>query len=174
MTVGERPLTAFLLITVGAAAATGAALGVFVLLDEDPPADAKPAATVSATPATPSPERATPWVEPEREPEPDFNQPVMVNVISSPATGGDPSSTFCISWTGSESEYGRDAVLLMNTPGYQCAADLVTSTDGQVHGPYGVFYEVATECAAEGTYPAVLQGAWDSTFYACLNDHTGA
>ncbi|XDO63840.1 serine/threonine protein kinase [Streptomyces sp. RLB1-33] len=47
-----------------------------------------------------------------------------VNIISEPSTGGDPGVFYCVAWTGSASDTSRDAVLLMNAPGYQCGADL--------------------------------------------------
>ncbi|MEU9141301.1 hypothetical protein AB0D33_36065 [Streptomyces sp. NPDC048404] len=46
------------------------------------------------------------------------------NVISEPSTGGDPGVFYCVAWIGSASDISRDAVLLMNAPGYQCGADL--------------------------------------------------
>ncbi|WP_244317417.1 serine/threonine-protein kinase [Streptomyces bauhiniae] len=45
-----------------------------------------------------------------------------VNVISQPSTGGDPGSVYCLAWTGSSSADSRDAVLLMNAPGYHVGA----------------------------------------------------
>ncbi|MFD8295022.1 hypothetical protein ACFV13_02210 [Streptomyces bauhiniae] len=39
-----------------------------------------------------------------------------VNVISQPSTGGDPSSVYCLAWTGSASAGSRDAVLHPRVP----------------------------------------------------------
>ncbi|MDT0377268.1 hypothetical protein RM572_00565 [Streptomyces sp. DSM 42041] len=148
------------------------------------PAEASASASSSAEPATtlepteePTPHPPSPTAPASTEPPAALApaEPVVVNLVSSPSTGGDIGSTYCIAWTGSSSSIGRDAVLLLEAPGYQCSAFLVTATDGQVTGPYGVMSEQEiTDCQAPGTYPAILHNAWDTTFYTCLLDHTGA
>ncbi|MFJ8728693.1 serine/threonine-protein kinase [Streptomyces bauhiniae] len=108
-----------------------------------------------------------------------------VNLISQPSTGGDPSSLYCVAWTGSASANTRDAVLLMNAPGYQCGADLVSPSGSQGgEGDYTVvFYDTERNCTplypgTRLTYPAVLDysGLDDQQprQYACLTEHVGA
>ncbi|MYZ09179.1 hypothetical protein GT028_17650, partial [Streptomyces sp. SID2999] len=108
-----------------------------------------------------------------------------VNVISQPSTGGDPSSVYCLAWTGSASAGSRDAVLLMNAPGYQCGADLGSASGAQgVRGGYPVvFFDTEQDCTpvypgTRLTYPAVLDygtlGDEQPRQYACLTEHVGA
>ncbi|WP_026057641.1 hypothetical protein [Streptomyces sp. SS] len=52
--------------------------------------------------------------------------PRTVHLVSQPATGGDPGVSYCIAWTGSTDSTGRNGALLMNAPGYQCGADLLS------------------------------------------------
>ena len=110
----------------------------------------------------------------------------VVHVISEPTTGGDPSVSYCIAWTGSSDSTGRDGVLLMNAPGYQCGADLLGAADAQaVHldGSSGVFYDSPQDCAplypdTHLTYPAILDysslGDQTPLTYVCLTEHAGA
>ncbi|MFF0001717.1 serine/threonine protein kinase [Streptomyces avermitilis] len=110
-----------------------------------------------------------------------------VNIISEPSTGGDPGVLYCVAWTGSGSGNGtsRDAVLLMNAPGYQCGADLVNPTGTKdVLGDYAVvFYDTEQDCTplypgTRLTYPAVLDysslGDQEPPKYVCLTEHVGA
>ncbi|MFF1738886.1 hypothetical protein [Streptomyces mirabilis] len=94
-----------------------------------------------------------------------------------------------MAWTGSGSGNGsgtsRDAVLLMNAPGYQCGADLVNPAGTQdVLGDYPVvFYDTEQDCTplypgTRLTYPAVLDysslGDQEPPKYVCLTEHVGA
>ncbi|MEW2317682.1 serine/threonine-protein kinase [Streptomyces bauhiniae] len=108
-----------------------------------------------------------------------------VNVISQPSTGGDPGSLYCLAWTGSSSADSRDAVLLMNAPGYQCGADLGSASGSQgVQGGYTVvFFDTEQKCTplypgTRLTYPAVLDYSTlddrQPRQYACLTEHVGA
>ncbi|MGA5319264.1 serine/threonine-protein kinase [Streptomyces seoulensis] len=108
-----------------------------------------------------------------------------VNVISQPSTGGDPGSSYCLAWTGSSDADSRDATLLMNAPGYQCGADLVSpSGSPSVQGGYTlVFYDTEQECTSlypgtRLTYPAVLDYSGldeqQPRQYTCLTEHVGA
>lgn len=110
----------------------------------------------------------------------------VVHVISEPATGGDPGMHYCIAWTGSSDSSGRDGVLLMNAPGYQCGASLLGAVDAQavhMNGESSVFYEAPQDCTplypgTRLTYPAVLDysslGDSRPPAYICLTEHTGA
>lgn len=107
-----------------------------------------------------------------------------IHVVSQPATGGDPGSTYCLAWTGSSDGAGRDATLLMNAAGYQCGAYLVGS-DGQAIQADGtsVFSDSPQSCegsypGTRMTYPGVLDfpneaGAQPPT-YVCVAENSGA
>ncbi len=108
-----------------------------------------------------------------------------VDIISEPSTGGDPGSLYCLAWTGSADADSRDAVLLMNAPGYQCGADLVSPSGSQgVQGGYTVvLYDTEQDCTplypgTRLTYPAVLDYSTlddqQPRQYACLTEHVGA
>lgn len=107
-----------------------------------------------------------------------------VHIISEPPTGGDPGSSFCLAWTGSGEGVGKDAVLLMNAPGYQCGAALV-GADGQAVHPDGtsVFSAIPSDCTesypdTRMTYPAVLDfpndGGAQPPQYVCVLANVGA
>ncbi|MEV6534928.1 serine/threonine-protein kinase [Streptomyces sp. NPDC051639] len=108
-----------------------------------------------------------------------------INIISEPSTGGDPGATYCLGWNGSGSGPSRDAVLLMNAPGYRCGADLVDPAGTKaVPGGYTlVFYDTEQDCTpiypgTRLTYPAVLDysslGDQEPRQYVCLTEHVGA
>ncbi|MBO7936656.1 serine/threonine protein kinase [Streptomyces sp. S9] len=112
-----------------------------------------------------------------------------VNIISEPSTGGDPGVSYCVAWTGSGSGSGsdtsRDAVLLMNAPGYQCGGDLVSPAGTQEPpGEYTVvFFDTEQDCTplypgTRLTYPAVLDYSslddGQPPQYVCLSEHVGA
>ncbi|MFD9514432.1 serine/threonine protein kinase [Streptomyces mirabilis] len=107
-----------------------------------------------------------------------------VNIISEPSTGGDPGVFYCVAWTGSASGTFRDAVLLMNAPGYQCGADLVApSGTRDALGEAILFYDTEQDCTplypgTRLTYPAVLDysslGDQEPPKYVCLTEHVGA
>ncbi|MFE4698725.1 serine/threonine protein kinase [Streptomyces sp. NPDC056738] len=107
-----------------------------------------------------------------------------VNIISEPSTGGDPGVFYCVAWTGSANDTSRDAVLLMNAPGYQCGADLVSpSGTRDAQGQAIVFYDTEQDCTplyagTRQTYPAVLDysslGDQEAPTYVCLSEHLGA
>jgi len=107
-----------------------------------------------------------------------------VHVVSEPATGGDPGSSYCLAWTGSSDGTGRDATLLMNAPGYRCGAYLV-GANGQAVQADGtaVFSDTPPDCAdsypgTRMTYPAVLDftGTGDDQppQYVCVLADVGA
>ncbi|MGW1963597.1 hypothetical protein ACWCPD_25605 [Streptomyces sp. NPDC001935] len=107
-----------------------------------------------------------------------------INVISEPSTGGDPGVFYCVAWTGSASDTTRDAVLLMNAPGYQCGADLGSpSGTRDAQGQAIVFYDTEQDCTphypgTRQTYPSVLDysslGDREAPTYVCLSEHLGA
>nr|WP_263974388.1 serine/threonine-protein kinase [Streptomyces triticiradicis] len=107
-----------------------------------------------------------------------------VNIISEPSTDGDPSVFYCVAWTGSANSTSRDAVLLMNAPGYQCGADLVSpSGTRDALGNALVFHDTEQDCTplypgTRLTYPAVLDhsslGDQEAPTYVCLSEHVGA
>ncbi|MEU4046080.1 serine/threonine-protein kinase [Streptomyces antibioticus] len=108
-----------------------------------------------------------------------------VNIISEPSTGGDPGVSYCVAWTGSGSDTSRDAVLLMNAPGYQCGGDVVSPAGTQdPPGEYTVvFFDTEQDCAplypgTRLTYPAVLDYSslddQQPPQYVCLSEHVGA
>jgi hypothetical protein len=107
-----------------------------------------------------------------------------IHVISEPATGGDPGSSYCLAWTGSGDGAGKDASLLMDAPGYQCGADLV-GADGQAIQADGtsVFQTSPPVCEesypdTRMTYPAVLDfpndGGAQPPEYVCVVANAGA
>lgn len=148
-----------------------------------PPSKATPRPTklqekkAEANTGSPSPSVWSAPTEPETTSIPPTpNGLVTVNVISSPATGGDPGMTFCLRWTGSGSGEERDAVLLMQAPAYQCSATLVSPTTGQVAQTDVMTEEPVLACLGPKDYPAVLENAWDSSppLYTCLSENHGA
>ncbi|WP_190091962.1 hypothetical protein [Streptomyces melanogenes] len=107
-----------------------------------------------------------------------------IHVISQPPTGGDPGSSYCLAWTGSDDGTGRDAALLMNAPGYQCGASLV-GANGQAIQMDGtsIFSDSPQDCTGSYpdtrlTYPAVLDfpsnGGVQPPEYVCVVARTGA
>ncbi|MGV9242571.1 hypothetical protein [Streptomyces sp. NPDC003710] len=95
-----------------------------------------------------------------------------VRIIQAPATGGDPSTTYCLVYTGSESEGHKEAILLSNAPAVQCA-DLLTydPVNGSLH-------DSAPICESPSR-PAVLafdpSAGWGATsYFACLTRNHGA
>jgi len=107
-----------------------------------------------------------------------------IHVISQPATGGDPGSSYCLAWTGGSDGAGRDATLLMNAAGYQCGAYLVGS-DGQAIQADGtsVFSDSPQSCdgsypGTRMTYPGVLdfpnEGGAQPPTYVCVAENSGA
>ncbi|GAA0379297.1 hypothetical protein GCM10010319_67350 [Streptomyces blastmyceticus] len=96
----------------------------------------------------------------------------QVQVIQAPATGGDPSVSFCLVYTGTSSGPVRDAILLMNAPAGECHDLLPYNPDT------GAFRTQAPECAAP-TRPAVvsfdeMSGWRGEVLYTCLTRHHGA
>jgi hypothetical protein len=110
----------------------------------------------------------------------------VVHVISQPATAWDPSSSYCIVWTGSSRGTGRDGPVLMNAPGYQCGAALLSAFDAQAVHPGTnavVVYDTLQNCAplypgTRLTYPALLDfsslSGHQPPLYACLTENAGA
>lgn len=65
-------------------------------------------------------------------------------MVQAPSTGGDPSTDYCLSYTGSSADSAVDAILLANAPAYQCD-DLVfspTPDDGE-----GVWKDAVPDCS---------------------------
>ncbi|MBL1085852.1 hypothetical protein JK359_28455 [Streptomyces actinomycinicus] len=96
----------------------------------------------------------------------------QVRIIQTPPTGGDPSSTYCLVYTGSSSGAEREAILLMNAPGYQCQ-DLLP-----YDGTNSAFSTAAPSCRAPSR-AAVLSfaetGGWEGELmYTCLTENHGA
>ncbi len=181
---GRRLRPAAIAAVALAAAVVGGLAGVGVLaLAEDEgqgqrPEVAAPAATPPVAEQTmPAPDA----VEPSRAPTPETSEPVVeqqsaaleqVRIIQTPATGGDPGSTFCLVYTGSSSGPERDAILLMNAPAYQCSELL------PYDGVNSAFTTEAPLCEA-GSRTAVVSfaeaGGWESELmYTCLTAAAGA
>ncbi|MFD3436871.1 hypothetical protein ACFWU3_05115 [Streptomyces sp. NPDC058685] len=108
-----------------------------------------------------------------------------MRLLAEPTTGGDPSSSFCIAWTGSRSGITRDGVLLMNAAGYECGADIVPPENGLAFDPNGaeLFANTPQDCAptypgTRQTYPAVLDysrlSPGSPAMFVCLTEHVGA
>lgn len=101
------------------------------------------------------------------------------------STGGDPGVSYCVARTGSGSDTSRDAVPLMNAPGYRCGGDLVSPAGPQdPPGEYTVvFLDTEQDCTPlyPGTrpaYPAALDYSslddQQPPQYVCLSEHVGA
>ena len=138
------------------------------------------AAATSTTTASPETDSATPSASIWTAPSPSTEPPEIttqagleqVRVIQAPATGGDPSTSYCLVYTGSDSGGVKDAILLANTPAYQCT-DLL---------PYdlthGAFLTEMPECEPQSR-AAVLSFAdsagWgEAVYFTCLTRHHGA
>ncbi|GAA1934315.1 hypothetical protein [Streptantibioticus ferralitis] len=99
-----------------------------------------------------------------------------VHLLSMPQVGGDPGANYCIAFTGSGSDTGRDGVLLMNTPHYQCSADILPDSQGRK------FFSSVPSCQLDpGTrmvYPAVLDfrtvAPGTAPEFVCLMGNDGA
>ncbi|MER5185154.1 hypothetical protein ABT009_43915 [Streptomyces sp. NPDC002896] len=182
----RRPPLKLLAILVPGIAVVGAlaGLGLAALMDDPNPrpparADAPPSPTPSTSPSATNPvttASATPWTQPSSKPETETKATALeqVSIIQTPATGGDPGSSYCLIYTGSSSGPEREAILLMNAPGYQCHDMLPYDATGE-HSP---FMTEAPDCAAPAR-PAVLSfaevGGWEQeVMYTCLTEHHGA
>ncbi|MFE5023168.1 hypothetical protein ACFRAO_07530 [Streptomyces sp. NPDC056656] len=95
------------------------------------PRSSAPVSTAAAAPTTAS---ATPWAEPSL-PSAQMNAPALEQVlaIAAPATGGDPGTSYCLTYTGSGSGEQREAVLLSDTPAYRCTD--ILGPDYRPHRP---------------------------------------
>lgn len=116
----------------------------------------------------------TPWTEPSPSVEATKeSQLEQVQVIQAPATGGDPSTTYCLVYTGSGSGSTRDAILLSNVPAYQCTYLLPYDPAGN-----GAWSTVAPDCTPPAR-PAVLSftdrtGWAGAVYFTCLTKNSGA
>lgn len=142
----------------------------------------QPHATTSATAAPAGEQNAPPGDRPESEPpSPTVSVPIVgqqsapleqVRVIQTPATGGDPGSTFCLVYTGSSSGPEREAILLMNAPAYQCSELL------PYDGVNSAFTTEAPLCEAPSRAAVVSfaeTGGWENeVMYTCLTLADGA
>lgn len=115
-----------LAVTVLATAVVGALAGVGILaLVDDGSANSNgrtAQGAPTASPASPSAEKPSAEAPPSSAP-PITKQAAaleQVRIIQTPPTGGDPSSSYCLVYTGSSSGAEHEAILLMNAPGYQC------------------------------------------------------
>jgi hypothetical protein len=148
--------------------------------DEDPPVSAQ-APTPSASPSVPA--EAAPLVSStpstSQAPAPGLETTVQssleqVRIIQTPPTGGDPSSSYCLVYTGSSSGPEREAILLMNAPAVQCADLLPYDPTGQ----HPAFTTEAPICEAPSRAAVVSfaeTGGWENeVLYTCLTEHNGA
>ncbi|RSR98047.1 hypothetical protein EF913_28365 [Streptomyces sp. WAC04189] len=181
---GRRPRTPVIAAVALAAAVVGglAGVGVLALTDDDGQGQRPEAAAPATTPSVAEHSTPAPDVgEPSQAPVPETSDPVVeqqsaaleqVRIIQTPATGGDPGSTFCLVYTGSSSGPERDAILLMNAPAYQCSELL------PYDGVNSAFTTEAPLCEA-GSRAAVVSfaeaGGWESELmYTCLTSAVGA
>lgn len=139
------------------------AVGSTPLRESEP--EVTPSASVSVWTAPPA-SSESPEVAAETGPE-------QVSVIQAPTVQGDVATSFCLVYTGSWSEGGREAVLLIEAPAYQCT-DLLryAPEDG------GAFSEVPVVCQTPAR-AAVLSFAESSgwggaVYFTCLTLHSGA
>lgn len=96
----------------------------------------------------------------------------QVRIIQTPPTGGDPGSTFCLVYTGSSSGTEREAILLMNAPGYQCQ-DLLPY-DG-INSPFSTEAPNCQPPSREAVLSFAETGGWDEDLmYTCLTKNHGA
>lgn len=173
----ERRRHGRLVLLVLAVAAVGALAGVgFVsLADGEGPGGkeaggkeqvAAPLTTTSAPPST--------YSAPNGPPPSSATQVEQVRIIQTPQTGGDPSSDYCLVYTGSFSGPAREAILLMGAPAYQCSELLPFDPSGET----SAFTVDVPDCAAPAR-PAVITfaepGGWEGEVqYTCLTEHNGA
>lgn len=127
-----------------------------------------------SSPATDAPSPAEPERPSPSEPLAVAAQPQLeqVRVIQAPATGGDPSTAYCLVYTGSDSAGAKDAILLTNAPAYQC-------TDLLPYDEYESALSTEVPVCEPPARAAVLSFAdtseWAGTVYfTCLTQHTGA
>lgn len=97
----------------------------------------------------------------------------QVRIIQAPATGGDPGTSYCLVYTGSESGGVKEAILLANAPAYQCTDLLQYDPEGA-----GSFSEQEPSCEPPSR-AAVLTFAENSewagaVYFSCLTRHTSA
>jgi hypothetical protein len=97
----------------------------------------------------------------------------QIRIVQAPATGGDPSTAYCVVYTGSDSGGVRDAILLANAPAYQCADLLSYTPDGG-----GSFSSEVPSCeppARAAVLSFAEQSEWvGEVYFTCLTRHTGA
>ncbi|MGW2501842.1 hypothetical protein ACWCXL_12120 [Streptomyces sp. NPDC001588] len=132
-----------------------------------PASKPSPSTTASRHTATsrPSPSGKAPGVTSARALE-------QVRIIEAPATGGDPSTTYCLVYTGSESAGQREAILLANAPAYQCT-DLLEydPVNGSLHESPPVC-EPPSRTAQLTFDPSSSWG--DAMYFACVGRNHGA
>lgn len=168
---------AVLVAVIGALAGVGA---VQLAGGREPRTDARPpaspsvaASTVASTSASPSSAATgspTASESVEAASQPQFEQ---VRIIQAPATGGDPSTSYCLVYTGSDSGGVKEAILLANAAAYQCADLLPYDPEGA-----GTFSTEAPSCEppARAAVLSFAEGSeWaGAVYFTCLIQHTGA
>lgn len=191
--VGQRSWLPLAGMAVAAAVASGftvagvtdLAAGDGTHTDSRPPARSSAAGSAAVSPSpssgtsiASSPANSAPPPTPSVSPSPGLmaaTQPQLeqVRVIQTPATGGDPSTSYCLVYTGSDSGGVKEAILLANAPAYQCTDLLKYDPEGT-----GSFSTEVPSCEPPAR-AAVLSFAesseWaDSVYFTCLTRHTGA
>lgn len=170
----ERPRHGRLALLAFAIAAVGALAGVGIvsLADGEEPAGREKAAAPTRTNAPPSTYSAP--SDPTPSSAVQTARVEQVRIIQTPQTGGDPSSDYCLVYTGSFSGPAREAILLMGAPAYQCSELLPFDPSGET----SAFTVDVPECVAPAR-PAVVTfaepGGWEGEVqYTCLTEHNGA
>ncbi|MGW7380997.1 hypothetical protein [Streptomyces sp. NPDC054794] len=138
--------------------------------DAQAPVQPTEAGTADANPSSPSGSSVSPSPSLKAAAQSQLEQ---VRVIQAPATGGDPGTSYCLVYTGSDGGGVKDAILLANAPAYQCTDLLAYDPDGA-----GSFSTDVPSCELPAR-AAVLSFAesseWAGTVYfTCLTRHTGA
>lgn len=170
----ERPRHGRLALLALAIAAVGALAGVGIvsLADDEDSAGKKEAAAPTRTSEPPSTYSAPSGPAPSSTVQ--TAKVEQVRIIQTPQTGGDPSSDYCLVYTGSFSGPAREAILLMGAPAYQCSELLPFDPSGETPA----FTVDVPECVAPAR-PAVVTfaepGGWEGEVqYTCLTEHNGA
>ncbi|GLW51390.1 hypothetical protein Stsp02_70510 [Streptomyces sp. NBRC 14336] len=171
-----------LVAVVAGVGVVGGLVGAGVALFQGRGAQAQGGPGVSASPSgsfggngeSSSPSAAASEAPPSVLAEPSPSGPEQVRVIQTPPTGGDPGASYCLVYTGSASGPEREAILLMNAPGYQCHDLLPFDPTGLTPA----FTTDAPLCEAPSRAAVVNfaeVGGWEGELmYTCLTRHSGA
>ncbi len=163
---------------VGAGVALFQGRGSEVEVQAGPGGSASPSQSFGEDRGSSSPSPSSSAVASEAPPsvlaEPSSGGLEQVRVIQTPPTGGDPGASYCLVYTGSASGPEREAILLMNAPGYQCHDLLPFDPTGLTPA----FTTDAALCAAPSRAAVVNfaeVGGWEGELmYTCLTRHSGA